>query len=206
MICTHSSQCDLYVQFAAEPALALWKKRYCNSKYNQCARYQCAARNQLVPMTLLPNGTQLGEARDKEDITLSAVFNAISKNRCHMVQSIIKASPGAQHGTNSDGVSALMLAAKLGNPKMLNVLLLLGCDPTRRNKLGQSALDISQQFGYKTCLEILQTAEKKALIGQARRRNTSSSPDSSTNKTSILSRMLHFLRGHKPPSTHKPNY
>jgi len=193
MICTHSNQCDLYVQFAAEPALALWKERYCNGRYNECARFQCAARNQIVPMTLLPNGAQLGQARNTHDITLNAIFNAISKNRCHMVQSIIKASPGAQHDVNSDGISPLMFAAKLGNVEMIKLLLAFKCNPSLRNKKGMTALAIAIQCGYENCASILRKAERQSISTVPRRQG--SIIRTNTDKESLLSRMLHFLRG-----------
>lgn len=205
MNCTHAKQCGLFVQFAAEPTIALWVKRYCNKNYHQCARYQCAIKQQPVPTTLLPNGAQLGAAQDRRDITLTAIFNAISKNRCNMVKSLFKSNPGAQNTVNSDGISALMFAAKLGNYVMIKLLLEHGCDPTLKNHKGKTALDIALQHNHQVCADTLRTAEHKIMIYSAAANHAQPAMETS-NKQSVLSRMLDLIRGHKHVATTEQNF
>ena len=59
MSCSHSSSCPLFAQFAMEPALAIWKKHFCDGEYTNCARYQMGLKGEVVPITLLPNGKMI---------------------------------------------------------------------------------------------------------------------------------------------------
>ena len=90
MACSHASSCELYVQFAADPSIQLWKTHYCDSDYKRCARYALALQGKAVPLTLLPNGKQIETAMSDEDRGLHALFNAIQKDRMHMVKAFVK--------------------------------------------------------------------------------------------------------------------
>jgi hypothetical protein len=57
--CPHADLCPLYDEFAHGRLLGIWKDRYCNSKYETCARFQLSRLGETIPSTLLPNGKSL---------------------------------------------------------------------------------------------------------------------------------------------------
>ncbi|MFO0621770.1 MAG: hypothetical protein U0745_10260 [Polyangia bacterium] len=57
--CPHADFCPLYDEFAHGRLLGIWKDRYCNSKYETCARFQLSRLGETIPSTLLPNGKSL---------------------------------------------------------------------------------------------------------------------------------------------------
>ena len=59
MACTHIDSCELFVQFALNPALDISKSAYCNGDYRSCVRYETALEDQVVPLSLLPNGKKI---------------------------------------------------------------------------------------------------------------------------------------------------
>ena len=59
MACTHIRNCELFVQFALNPALGIWQSAYCNDDYSVCARYQTSLEGKVVPLSLLPNGKKI---------------------------------------------------------------------------------------------------------------------------------------------------
>jgi hypothetical protein len=61
--CPHLSACELFPKFALRASLKVWIVFYCESKFEQCARYGLALANRPVPMNLLPNGRELKLAR-----------------------------------------------------------------------------------------------------------------------------------------------
>jgi len=61
--CPNADRCPLFERFQSSPALRVWKKFFCESSFERCARFngmQCGAE---VSPTLLPDGTQLEAER-----------------------------------------------------------------------------------------------------------------------------------------------
>jgi len=59
MACPHVSSCQLYEQFLMKDLARPWVLRYCEGRFETCERFKLSARGKPVPLTLLPNGTQL---------------------------------------------------------------------------------------------------------------------------------------------------
>ncbi len=154
MACNHSGSCELFPLMAMEPALNLWKKHYCDDKFDSCARYQLSMESKPVPLTLLPNGKQLAP-RSKEEINAAALFNAIEKGRVPLIKSMIKTGIAKMAAQTSHGMSPLMAAAKVGNAEIVNLMLDNGCNPWRKNPEGYTALDIATAEGNEDCIQIL---------------------------------------------------
>lgn len=57
--CPHANFCPLYDEFGHGRLLGIWKDRYCNSKFETCARFQLSRLGESIPSTLLPNGKSL---------------------------------------------------------------------------------------------------------------------------------------------------
>ena len=79
MACSHVSSCELFVQFALNPALEIWKKAYCNGEYSTCVRYKTTKMGQIVPLSLLPNGKKIKINRSQDELATTALFNCIEK-------------------------------------------------------------------------------------------------------------------------------
>ena len=54
------SSCPLYPQFKVQALLNIWKVSYCEGAFETCERYKLSAAGQRVPLTLLPNGKDIG--------------------------------------------------------------------------------------------------------------------------------------------------
>lgn len=157
MKCTHCEHCDLFPQFALNPALQVWQTHYCHGEYERCIRYQMSCRNETVPLNLLPNGSKVEIPRDSNEYGATALFNAILKSRIHMIESLFK------HGVdvniqNGDGMSPLMAAASTGNLDVVRLLLAKGANPRTVNVLGETAKDIAVRFGHAEAAICLQAA------------------------------------------------
>jgi len=63
MACPHSSTCPLFEKFTQNSLLEFWKDRYCNvdDRWPNCARYELSEQGKPVPLTLMPNGSELGK-------------------------------------------------------------------------------------------------------------------------------------------------
>jgi len=155
MACNHSTSCELFPLMAMEPALQLWKKHYCDGRFERCARFQLALKGNTVPLTLLPNGKQLAP-RSKEQINSAALFNAIEKGRLGMIKSMIKTGIAQMQAQTSDGLSPLMAAAKVGHANIVALMLEKGCNPWNRNRQGETALDIATRQGHAECIALLE--------------------------------------------------
>lgn len=156
MTCSHSESCDLYVQFAMEPSLKLWKQHYCEAQFERCARFQLALTGSAVPLGLLPNGKELqAAARSQEEINATALFNAILKGRTGMVKTFIRARTSSTHVSSSDGTTPVMAAANVGHLEILRLLLDGGCSPHATNHAGQTALQIAVAAGHAECAALL---------------------------------------------------
>lgn len=53
----------MYSLFTVAGVLKTWQIRYCDSAYQECARYQQALRGSTVPVNLMPNGVILRKPR-----------------------------------------------------------------------------------------------------------------------------------------------
>ena len=59
-VCDHYESCEMYALFEGNPALSVWKVKYCAGEYRKCQRYRNSLRQKPVPINLLPNGKILG--------------------------------------------------------------------------------------------------------------------------------------------------
>ena len=158
MACTHMSNCELYVQFAADPSIEVWKAHFCAGDYKKCARYQRSLTGAAVPLTLLPNGKEILDNINTVDVGINALFNAIQKDRLPMVKAIMKAKVGSGTMANSVGVTPLMYAAGLGRTEIVRTFLLGGCNPHYICHQGKTARDYASEKGFKECAAVLQSA------------------------------------------------
>lgn len=199
MACSHTTSCELYVQFAADPSIQLWKTHYCDSDYKRCARYALSLQGKAVPLTLLPNGKQIHTAVSDEERGLHALFNAIQKNRLPMVKAFLKTKLTNSKVVNSEGVTPVMYAASLGRVEIMTFMLENGCNPHHRSKKGQSALEMAASAGHQECVAILRDYMTRVPpspiddeIGVIESR------EDEVPRGALMGRILGFLRGHKP--------
>ena len=156
MSCSHSSSCPLFAQFAMEPALAVWKKHFCDGEYTNCARYQKGLIGEVVPITLLPNGKMIeNKVKSKEEIGGTALFNAILKNRVSMVKSMLSSKMSSVNVVANDGSTPLMVAASVGSVEIIEYLLSVGCNPFKTNNDGYDALVVAQKKNFPECEKII---------------------------------------------------
>ena len=156
MGCTHCQSCELYAQFALNPALQLWQAHYCQGDHTRCVRYQMSLRKESVPLNMLPNGTRVEIPRAANDYNATALFNAILKMRLHMVESLLKTTD--VNIRNSDGNTPLMAAASTGDMRMIRLLLGKGANPGITNNLGETAAQIAARHGHNEAAAVLQVA------------------------------------------------
>jgi hypothetical protein len=195
MTCSHSTDCELYVQFAADPALNLWKKHYCEGNFSVCSRYKLAQEGKPVPLTLLPNGKVLDQVRSQDDIALTALFNAIQKNRVSMVQTMVRSKISSESVTNKDGVTPLMFAASLGHTDIARILLDAGCDPNKRDRRGNTALDLASKAGHEDCATVI---EEYASGSPPSTGASGAAEQPRPERGGLMSRVLGFLRTTTP--------
>ena len=156
MSCSHASSCPLFAQFAMEPALAIWKKHFCDGEYTNCARYQMGLKGEVVPLTLLPNGKTIEhKVKSKEEIGGTALFNAILKNRTPMVKSMFASKMTSIDVVANDGSTPLMVAASVGNVEIIEFLLSVGCNPFKTNNDGYDSLIVAQRKNFPDCEKVL---------------------------------------------------
>lgn len=144
MTCSHTGSCELFAQFALNPALKVWQVHYCEGNYQQCARYQQSLSGASVPLNLLPNGARVEAPRSSDAYGAAALFNAILKDRGSMVESLLRHKVDV-NATNADGTTALMVAVSKGNADLVQLLMRHGADPRVRDSSGRSALDLCDQ-------------------------------------------------------------
>jgi len=191
MSCTHTEDCQLFPQFAAEPALKIWKQHFCEGDFKKCARYQRALTGVSVPLELLPNGKELQVARSKDEMSINVLFNAIQKNRVSMVNTIFKTKISEGGIRNSAGITPLMFAAELGNLNMVQLLLDLGCNPHLTNNSGKNALLMAKDHGHGKCALVIESAMKKIPAPEF-------IAESTTDEHENMSQVLKFLRLFNP--------
>jgi len=142
MSCSHIQGCELFIQFALNPALEIWKKHYCNVGNTQCARYKLSNVHQAIPMTLLPNGELLSVVRSDEQLGATALFNSIAKHRTRMVRSLIHTGVNI-NASNLEGTTPLMAAAEVESEEIVKLLLENKVDTKLTNIHGQTAYDVA---------------------------------------------------------------
>jgi len=156
MACSHSTDCPLFAQFAMEPALAIWKKHFCDGDFTKCARYQLSIKGATVPITLLPNGKMIEKkTKSKEEMGGTALFNAILKGRVSMVKSMFASKMATAQVNSSDGSTPLMAAASVGNLEIVNILLEEGCNPFNTNNKGANALFVAKHKNFTECAQVI---------------------------------------------------
>lgn len=72
MGCSHARTCPLFPLLKA--SLRGWRESYCDSeeRWHECARHKLASRGQLVPISLLPNGADVGHIRKAAERSAAA--------------------------------------------------------------------------------------------------------------------------------------
>ena len=157
MSCSHSKSCELFAQFALNPALKVWQSHYCEGEFVSCTRYQRALEGKSVPLNLLPNGKMIEVPRSTEIYGAVALFNAIMKDRVSMIDSLIKS--GAEVNiTNPDGTTPLMAAADKGNQEIVRLLLAKGADVNIKSVSGETADQIAQRRGFPEIAALIKDA------------------------------------------------
>lgn len=198
MACSHASSCELYVQFAADPSIQLWKTHYCDSDFKRCARYALSLQGKAVPLTLLPNGREIETAMTDEERGLHALFNAIQKNRLPMVRAFMKTKFTSNKVANAEGVTPVMYAASLGRTEILQFFLEHGCNPHHRSGKGETALELAAGAGHQDCVEILRTFMRKVPASAEHAETMDSESSKASSRGALMGRILGFLRGNKP--------
>lgn len=154
MPCSHISSCELFVQFALNPALDIWKDNYCEGAYTSCVRYERSKSGQQIPLTLLPNGTLIKEGENESICGSIAIFNAIQKNRMKMVASLLRVGVDIE-GRNINGLTPLMAAAEFGHSDIARLLLEHGADIHAQTSYGDTAQRIAEKMGFQELARII---------------------------------------------------
>lgn len=155
MECTHSKSCELFAQFALNPALKVWQVHYCDAdQHARCARYQMSLSGQTVPLNLLPNGKIVEAPRDNLAYGATALFNAILKDRNPMVESMLKNGIDLNVKT-PDGTTPLMAALARGNIETMQLLVAKGADVNARNNRGETAYMLAMRSGFTPGIALL---------------------------------------------------
>jgi hypothetical protein len=189
MACSHTGNCELYVQFAADPSIEVWKNHFCNSNYKKCARYNLSLSGASVPLNLLPNGKEIAHEVGTVDVGLNTLFNAIQKDRIPMISALLKTKVSDGKIANSAGVTPLMYAASLGRTAIVELFLENGCNPHYQCNQGQTALDYARQGGHSECATIVETYMSK--VAPIKETNTTTVKQ---HKESLFGKLFGFLR------------
>ncbi len=158
MACTHTEHCELFAQFALNPALQIWQSHYCQGDFKRCVRYQMSLRGESVPLNLLPNGAKVEMPRSSNDYGATALFNAVLKMRVSMVESLLKNGIDINI-RNSDGMTPLMAAASTGNMQIIRIILAKGADTHAINTLGENAGEMAARMGHTEAAKLLRIAK-----------------------------------------------
>jgi len=54
--CPNTATCSLFPRLGLRASLGVWTAFYCESKYEECARYKAARAGKPIPDLMLPNG------------------------------------------------------------------------------------------------------------------------------------------------------
>jgi hypothetical protein len=192
MACTHASKCELYVRFAADPSIEIWKKHFCSSDFQKCTRYDMSLKGMSIPLDMLPNGKRIATDLNSADVGLNTLFNAIKKDRLPMVQAILRVKIINEDLSNSAGVGPAMFAASLGRKELLEFFLSKGCNPHKTCKEGKTALDYALENGHADCAEIIKGYVHKTPVPAP---VASEKETKMTGSPSLFDRLFGFLRG-----------
>ncbi|MHB1951370.1 MAG: ankyrin repeat domain-containing protein [Acidiferrobacteraceae bacterium] len=167
MACSHVRHCELFAQFALNPALRVWQTHYCEADFQACARFQTALTGAAVPLNLLPNGAKVEAPRSSVAYGAVALFNAILKGRVSMVESLLR------HGidvnmANTDGTTPLMLAVSRGNPEIVRLLLARKADPYATNESGETVFTVASRSSNPEIAALLRDLSPKRGRGPRR--------------------------------------
>ncbi len=157
MACSHTKNCELFPQFALNPALKVWQTHYCEGEFAQCARYQLSLEGKTIPLNLLPNGKRVETPRTSSAYGAAALFNAIVKDRVHMVESLLRTGVDISV-RNAEGMTPLMAAASRGNIPIIRLLLSKGVDVSAINLNGANAHDFAVQGGFSQVAKLIAAA------------------------------------------------
>jgi ankyrin repeat protein len=153
MPCSHIDNCELFVQFASNPALEIWKEHYCFDEYRTCARYITSLEGKPAALTMLPNGMHLKVERSTNEVGEIALFNAINKKRIHMIKVLLKSGVDV-NAKNMLGKTALMVAVETNFEEGVSILLKHGAEPKLLDVHGNTANDIAVICNHKAILKI----------------------------------------------------
>lgn len=64
--CPNVTRCPLFPRFRLKASLRLWKTFYCEADYEGCARWRLSCQGSAVPPDLLPDGSRIGQALQRE--------------------------------------------------------------------------------------------------------------------------------------------
>lgn len=163
MACSHTKNCELFAQFALNPALKIWQTHFCEADFTQCARFKLSKQGAPVPLNLLPNGKKVEAPRSSSAYGAAALFNAILKDRMHMVESLLRT--GVDINTrNTEGITPLMAAASIGNPDIIQMLLAKGGDVNATNSQGETAYDIAMRSGHEYEAALLRSGRSEPVL------------------------------------------
>ena len=199
MACSHSAGCPLFAQFAMEPALAIWKKHFCDGDFTKCARYQLGLKGATVPITLLPNGKMIEKkAKSKEEMGGTALFNAILKGRVSMVKSMFASKMATAQVISSDGSTPLMAAASIGNLEIVKLLLDAGCNPYNKNNDGVNALAVAENKKFSDCAQVIKEFMHTHPDLENKVTDTKSKTDTSVEQESEIKGVVSLLKKLNP--------
>ncbi|VAW56573.1 hypothetical protein MNBD_GAMMA07-560 [hydrothermal vent metagenome] len=147
MACNHINGCELFVQFAMNPALDLWKISYCKSEdYKRCFRYKASLQSLAIPLTLLPNGTNIQEIED-DGIGAASLFSAIIKHQTNMIKTLLRVGVDLNL-KNIEGTTPLMAAAEYGENDIAKILIENGANIKAQNNISETAYDIAMKHKH----------------------------------------------------------
>lgn len=178
MACTHIENCELFAQFALNPALQVWQVHYCEQGFKRCARYQLALAGSAVPLNLLPNGSRVEAARSDAEYGATAMFNAILKRRLPMVESLLRTGLDVNI-RDGRAMTPLMAAAATGDADLVRFLLEKRAARHLRSSAGETAYEIARRAGSNDVAALLASSA-----------HASGDAEGSPRKSGFLTRLL----------------
>jgi len=159
MACSHMNGCELFVQFAMNPALELWKISYCKSAdYSRCERYKASLEGKAIPLILLPNGVNLKET-ENDGIGAASLYSAIIKHQTHMIKTLLRVGVDLNL-KNIEGTTPLMAAAEYGVDDIAKILIDNGANVKAKNNSSETAYDIAMKHHHYDLAKLISTKRK----------------------------------------------
>ena len=103
----------------------------------------------------------MADVRDKLALARS-LFEAVTEGSADRVATCLSKSVHPDGYVTEDGMTALMMAAKLGLADVVPQLLSVGAKPAHRNRAGESARDLAKKGGHEAVLKLLPAEEGKS--------------------------------------------